>query len=178
MRRSRRNTLLVMLVAMFAMSLSLTAMAASEGEEGTTEEDGTAATTTTIESGLVPAVDATVEEPPAVEVDWTYRYMIPTALALAARFPDHEEYVISSSEFQRVKNRLLRLSNARAATTGAIAAGEDGGAPGRPTLKRRQPTPDDSTTTTPDGETKPAESTAPPKLKRKDVPKNPDPDKP
>lgn len=84
MRRSRRNTLLVMLVAMFAMSQSLTAMAASEGEEGTTEEDGTAATTTTIESGLVPAVDATVEEPPAVEVDWTYRYMIPTALALAA----------------------------------------------------------------------------------------------
>jgi beta-barrel assembly-enhancing protease len=101
-----------------------------------------------------------------------------TALALAARFPEHEEYVISSSEFQRVKGRLLRLSNARAATTGAIAAGEEGGAPGRPTLKRRQPTPDDSTTTTPDGEQKPAESTAPPKLKRNDVPKNPDPDKP
>ena len=35
-------------------------------------------------------------------------------LALAARFPEREEYVISSSEFQRVKNRLLRLSNARA----------------------------------------------------------------
>src|SRR5688500_6006088 len=100
------------------------------------------------------------------------------ALALAARFPENEEYVISSSEFQRVKGRLLRLSNARAATTGAIAAGEDGGAPGRPTLKRRQPTPDDSTTTIPDGEQKPAESTAPPKLKRNDVPKNPDPDKP
>lgn len=100
------------------------------------------------------------------------------ALALAGRFPEHEEYVISSSEFQRVKGRLLRLSNARAATTGAIAAGEEGGAPGRPTLKRRQPTPDDSTTTTPDGEQKPAESTAPPKLKRNDVPKNPDPDKP
>jgi beta-barrel assembly-enhancing protease len=89
-----------------------------------------------------------------------------TSLALAARFPEHEEYVISSSEFQRVKNRLLRLSNARAATTGAIAAGEEGGAPGRPTLKRRQPTPDDGTTTTPDGEQKPAESSAPPKLKR------------
>jgi beta-barrel assembly-enhancing protease len=103
-----------------------------------------------------------------------------SALALAARFPDHEEYVISSSEFQRVKNRLLRLSNARAATSGAIAAGEEGGAPGRPTLKRRQPTPDDTTTTTtPDGEQKPAESQqAPPKLKRNDVPKNPDPDKP
>ena len=34
-----------------------------------------------------------------------------TALALAARFPENEEYVISSSEFQKVKNRLLRLSN-------------------------------------------------------------------
>jgi hypothetical protein len=87
---------------------------------------------------------------------------------LAARFPDHEEYVISSSEFQRVKNRLLRLSNARAATTGALQAGGEDGAPGRPTLKRRQPTPDDPTTTTPDGEQKPAETTAPPKLKRND----------
>ncbi|MCA1576456.1 MAG: M48 family metalloprotease [Acidobacteria bacterium] len=91
-----------------------------------------------------------------------------TALALAARFPEHEEYVISSSEFQRVKNRLLRLSNARAATTGAIQGVDEGGAPGRPTLKRRNPTPDDPNTTTPDGEQKPAESSAPPKLKRND----------
>ena len=90
------------------------------------------------------------------------------ALALAARFPENEEYVISSSEFQRVKGRLLRLSNARASTTGAIAAGEEGGAPGRPTLKRRQPTPDDSSTTPAEGEQKPTE--APPKLKKNDVP--------
>ena len=95
-----------------------------------------------------------------------------SALALAARFPEHEEYVISTSEFQRVKNRLLRLSNARASAAGAIAAGEDGSAPGRPTLKRRQPTPDDSTTTTPEGEQKPAES-APPKLKKEPA-KTPD----
>src|SRR5213078_5091360 len=53
------------------------------------------------------------------------------ALALAARFPEREEYVISSSEFQRVKNRLLRLSNARA-SSGAIASSDDG-TPGRPT---------------------------------------------
>jgi hypothetical protein len=71
-----------------------------------------------------------------------------SALALAARFPEREEYVISSSEFQRVKNRLLRLSNARVSGAGAIAASDDG-TPGRPTLKRRQPTPDDPTTTTP-----------------------------
>jgi hypothetical protein len=99
-----------------------------------------------------------------------------TSLALAARFPEHDEYVISSSEFQRVKGRLLRLSNARASTAGAIAAGDEGGAPGRPTLKRRQPTPDDPTTTTPDGEQKPSES-APPKLKRNDGDK-PKTDKP
>src|SRR6266496_2989015 len=40
------------------------------------------------------------------------------ALALAARFPEREESVISSSEFQKVKSRLLRLSNARASSTG------------------------------------------------------------
>lgn len=87
------------------------------------------------------------------------------ALALAARFREREEYVISSSEFQRVKNRLLRLSNARASSTGAIA-GADDGTPGRPTLKRRVPTPDDSTTS-PDGTPKPDNSKpAPPTLRR------------
>jgi len=97
-----------------------------------------------------------------------------SALALAARFPENEEYVISSSEFQRVKGRLLRLSNARASTAGAIQGSEDGGAPGRPTLKRRQPTPDDSTTT-PDGEQKSTQE--PPKLKKEtgtEKPKTPD----
>ncbi|HYH84152.1 MAG TPA: M48 family metallopeptidase [Pyrinomonadaceae bacterium] len=73
---------------------------------------------------------------------------------LVARFPDKEEYVLSTSEFQRVKGRLLRLSNARASTAGDIAPGEDG-APGRPTLKRRSPSADDpanpdSQTTTPE----------------------------
>ncbi len=89
------------------------------------------------------------------------------SLALAARFPEHEEYVISTSEFQRVKGRLLKLSNARATTAGALP-GADEGAPGRPTLKRRQPTPDDTTTTTPEGEQKPAEKSGPPQLKRND----------
>jgi len=99
------------------------------------------------------------------------------ALALAARFPEHDEYVISTSEFQRVKARLLRLSNARASTAGALPGAEDG-PPGRPTLKRRQPTPDDSTTN-PDGtiESKPAEKEVP-KLKKQSEPaptKTPEP---
>jgi predicted Zn-dependent protease len=88
------------------------------------------------------------------------------AIALAARFPERDEYVISSSEFQRVKNRLLRLSNARATSSGAIAGSEDG-TPGRPTLKRRQPTPDDPAATNPDGtpKTEPSKP-APPTLRR------------
>jgi hypothetical protein len=90
------------------------------------------------------------------------------AISLAARFPERDEYVISSSEFQRVKNRLLRLSNARASSNGAIA-GADDGTPGRPTLKRRQPTPDDSTTA-PDGTPKQDSKPAPPTLQ-----KNPQP---
>ena len=97
------------------------------------------------------------------------------ALALAARFPEHDEYVISTSEFQRVKAKLLRLSNARASTAGALPSADEG-APGRPTLKRRQPTPDD-TTTNPDGtQQKPAEKQEPPKLKRNDGSTTPPPE--
>jgi predicted Zn-dependent protease len=97
------------------------------------------------------------------------------ALALAARFPEHEEYVISTSEFQRVKAKLLRLSNARASSTGALPSADES-APGRPTLKRRQPTPDD-TTTNPDGsQQKPADKQEPPKLKRNDGSTTPPPE--
>jgi beta-barrel assembly-enhancing protease len=90
------------------------------------------------------------------------------SLALAARFPEREEYVISTSEFNRVKARLLRLSNSRATAAGEIK-GSDDGTPGRPTLKRRQPTPDDPSTAPADGiQPKPTESKPeePPKLKR------------
>ncbi|MEP6708105.1 MAG: M48 family metallopeptidase [Pyrinomonadaceae bacterium] len=97
-----------------------------------------------------------------------------SALALASRFPEHDEYVISTSEFQRVKAKLLRLSNARASTAGALPSADEG-TPGRPTLKRRQPTPDDSTTN-PDGtEVKPAQKQEPPKLKRSDSTTTPPP---
>jgi predicted Zn-dependent protease len=99
-----------------------------------------------------------------------------SALSLAARFPEHEEYVISSSEFQRVKGKLLRLSNARASSSGALPGAEEG-TPGRPTLKRRTSSPDEPTTTSPDatGEQKPAEQQGgPPKLKRNDGTKAPE----
>jgi predicted Zn-dependent protease len=89
------------------------------------------------------------------------------SLALAARFPEREEYVINTSEFQRVKARLLRLSNSRSTATGLIAGSDDSnGTPGRPTLKRRQPTPDDPTTH-PDDTPKPdSAKPVPPTLRR------------
>ena len=92
------------------------------------------------------------------------------ALSLASRFPEREEYVISSSEFQRVKATLLRLSNARASTAGALPTAEEAG---RPTLKRRQPTTD--TPSTDNGEQKPVEKQEPPKLKRADTTPTPQP---
>jgi hypothetical protein len=84
---------------------------------------------------------------------------------LVARFPEKEEYVLSTSEFQRVKSRLLRLSNARASSAGDIGPGDDG-APGRPTLKRRSPGADD-TTTPADGQPTPEKKDDKPQLKRR-----------
>jgi beta-barrel assembly-enhancing protease len=84
---------------------------------------------------------------------------------LVARFPEKEEYVLSTSEFQRVKSRLLRLSNAKASTAGDIGP-NDGSAPGRPTLKRRSPAADD-TTAPADGTTAPEKKDDAPQLKRR-----------
>jgi predicted Zn-dependent protease len=91
------------------------------------------------------------------------------SIALVAKFPEREEYIVSTSEFQRVKARLMRLSNARATTAGDISGG-DNGTPGRPTLKRRAPAPDDTTTTPDTNDQKPSDKqpSDPPKLKRND----------
>ena len=89
------------------------------------------------------------------------------SLALVARFPEKNEYMISTSEFQKVKDYLLKQTNAKAAVVGDIDEGE----PGRPTLKRRQPDSTDG-----DGNGIPAESSSepeqkgPPKLKRRGEP--------
>jgi hypothetical protein len=84
---------------------------------------------------------------------------------LVARFPEKEEYVLSTSEFNRVKARLLRLSNARASSAGDIAPGDDG-APGRPTLKRRSPSADETGTPV-EGTTPPAKKDDAPQLKKR-----------
>lgn len=85
-----------------------------------------------------------------------------TSLALVARFPEKEEYVISTSEFQRVKAHLLRLSNVKAGVTSDID--EDGS--GKPTLKKRQPDADSTEPTDSDG-TSSSSKDAPPKLKKR-----------
>jgi hypothetical protein len=84
------------------------------------------------------------------------------SLALVARFPEHEEYVISTSEFDRTKAYLMRTSNARAGVTNDEADTSD---PGRPTLKRRQPESDDPVGTDTGGSS--SSNDGPPQLKRK-----------
>lgn len=83
------------------------------------------------------------------------------SLALVARFPEKEEYIISTSEFQRVKAHLFRISNVKAGVTGDI----DDMEPGKPTLKRRQPEVD--STTPSDSKTDSSSSDTPPKLKKR-----------
>jgi Zn-dependent protease with chaperone function len=86
-----------------------------------------------------------------------------SSLALAARFPEREEYIINTSEFQRVKARLLRLSNSKVSSKGNIVAPDDNTPGGRPTLKRRTPASEDPNAK-PNEESKPTSD--PPKLKR------------
>jgi predicted Zn-dependent protease len=57
--------------------------------------------------------------------------------ALVARFPDRDEYVVTTSEFDRVKAHLLSITNV---TNGNGGTGVDeNSGPRRPTLKRRSP---------------------------------------
>jgi predicted Zn-dependent protease len=92
------------------------------------------------------------------------------SLALVARFPEKEEYIISTSEFQRVKAHLLKLSNAKAGVT----ADYDDQDNSKPTLKRRQP----ESTDAPDSTNQKGESSSsdkPPQLKKKDGQPEPSP---
>jgi hypothetical protein len=92
------------------------------------------------------------------------------SLSLAARFPEKEEYVISTSEYQRVKAKLLRTSNAKASTISDIDEGEEG----KPTLKRRQPV-EDSTTNSDGSGSSSSSSDEKPQLKRRDAEVKPTP---
>ena len=97
------------------------------------------------------------------------------SLALVARFPEKEEYVISTSEFQRVKRHLMRLSNAKAGITSDIDDTESN----KPTLKRRQPDADSTTTdssTTNDSSTNEEPKERPQLKKRSDPSPSPSPE--
>lgn len=89
-----------------------------------------------------------------------------TSLALVARFPEKEEYVISTSEFQRVKGYLMKITNAKAGVTADFDPTDES----RPTLKKRQPDSPDAK----EGEGS-SSSSEPPKLKKKDVEPQPSP---
>ena len=52
---------------------------------------------------------------------------------LLSRFPDRDEYTVSTSEFNRVKARLLAITNSKTIEAGGRESG-----PKRPTLKRRK----------------------------------------
>ncbi len=79
---------------------------------------------------------------------------------LLARFPDRDEYTISTSEFNRVKSRLLAITNSKTLD----AAGNRENGPKRPTLKRRKEGEDPSQPST-TGEDQPKDK---PTLKRRD----------
>lgn len=93
------------------------------------------------------------------------------SLNLVARFEEKPEYIISTSEFQRVRDHLLRQTNARAAVIGDFDDDEENG---RPTLRRRQPDnpnadPADSDGTSSSSSDSPTSET-PPQLKRRGEP--------
>lgn len=92
------------------------------------------------------------------------------SLQLVSRFPEKEEYVISTSEFQRVKGHLMRQTNAQA----GVAVDYDQTDDSRPTLKKRQAEGATDPTVT-DGDSGSSSSSSsssdgPPKLKKRSDP--------
>lgn len=95
------------------------------------------------------------------------------SLALVSRFPENEEYIISTSEFNRVKARLLRSTNARANTILDFDEEDNG----KPTLKRRAPesADDPAIGTSSSGTSTSSDKDETPKLKRRDAEPKPSP---
>jgi len=83
------------------------------------------------------------------------------SLQLVSRFPEKEEYVISTSEFQRVKAYLLKMTNAKAGVVTDYDQTDDS----KPTLKKRQP--DSTDTPSTDADQGSSSSDGPPKLKKR-----------
>lgn len=93
------------------------------------------------------------------------------SLELVARFPEKEEYIISTSEFNRVKSYLMKITNAKAGIIADIDETDDS----RPTLKKRQPDAPELSTS---GESSSSSDDRPPKLKKRGEPEpSPSPEK-
>lgn len=88
------------------------------------------------------------------------------SLDLVSRFDEKQEYIISTSEFQRVKEHLIKQTNARAAVVGDFDDEETG----RPTLKRRQPDDPNADPADSDGDSSSSDEGGPPKLQRRGDP--------
>ncbi len=86
-----------------------------------------------------------------------------TSLALVSRFAEKEEYVISTSEFNRVKSHLMKITNAKA----GILVDFDEEDNAKPTLKKRQPDAPDADQNDPASGS--SSSDGPPKLKKRDA---------
>lgn len=76
MKRTGRTLAVIALTTLYVL-VALPALGQEDDEEGTTE-------TTAVAENLVPAVPVESPEEAAALEDWTYRYMVPTGLALAA----------------------------------------------------------------------------------------------
>lgn len=85
------------------------------------------------------------------------------SIALVSRFSEKEEYVISTSEFNRVKSHLFKITNAKAGVM--VDFDEEDNA--KPTLKKRQPDAQDADADDPASSS--SSSDGPPKLKKRDA---------
>ena len=95
-----------------------------------------------------------------------------SSVALVARFPEKEEYIISTYEFNRVKSHLLKITNARA----GIVTDFDEEDQSKPTLKKRQPdAPDGDTGDSGSSSSSSTSDSGPPKLKKRDAEPEPAP---
>lgn len=78
-RTGRLATILsVLAVLLMVMSLPLLATEGDGGGTETTTED-----TTVVTTDIEPAVEVTLPPETAATADWTYRYLVPTGIALA-----------------------------------------------------------------------------------------------
>lgn len=80
MKRIGRVAAVVIAIGSLTVLLALPVLGQGEVED----DAGTTTTTVSESSGLVPAVEIADQEQIEAQSDWTYRYLVPTGLALAA----------------------------------------------------------------------------------------------